>query len=245
MTTTLIEAKETLKVLLYHCFHFFEIDDGIPAARWLLFILEIHAWYLGSVALLLRRQGNDNLPIQHLGGCLHLAIVGSFNANADELTEALILSVTEGADIHAQDHYGRSVSQIACDTKTSWRDGSYLRNETYTMRENCDLRLKMIWTNVLTACAYNAKEVISASAQAEELIEDDNNSGSDQSEKSDNTVSDCFEDDDSNCMCPNCGGCDDHCLCNDPLSSRQFDVTSLPSEYERSLLEGDALAWQS
>ena len=223
--------------------HFVELGSGTTANFWLCELLESSKWHLESVALLLRRQQKGGLPIQDLDGCLHIAIFGSYYADPDELTEALILLIREGADVYAIDS-GESVSDIACCTETIWKDGSMLSEHLYRGQGNRDLRLREIWMEALRACDYDAEEVISISMRVQELSDDGNESLSDQYEKSDSAESDRSEGDIENPTCLMSETCGPECHCQDDGMSRQTHST-LPSQYEQSLLEGDAQIWGS
>ena len=173
-----------------------------------------------------------------------MAIHGSFYEDSDGLIEALILLIREGADVYAKDASERSVSDIACCTETEWHD----LTGRYNTRVNHDLRLKEIWTEALSACRYNAEEVISTSMRVEELSDSDSNSDSnstsEQYDDSDQDGSDCSEDDIVNPTGLICEICGPECNCKDDGMFRQNNST-LHSQYERSLLEGDAQIWRS
>ena len=160
------------------------------------------------------------------------------------MTEALILLIREGADVYAKDHSERSVSDVACCTETEWRDGSELTPGRYKKRVNHNLRLKEIWTEALSACGYDAEEVISTSMRVEELSDSGSNSISDQYDESDPDGSYCSEEDIVNPTRLVCEICGPDCHCKDDGMFRQTDST-LQTQYERSLLEGDAQVWRS
>ena len=236
-------------MLLDYGLHFIEIDGGKTdelwhtAKFWLYILLKSRKWQLESVALLLSRQGKGGLPVPNLHGCLDSAIHGSHFEDADGLTEALILLIREGADIYAKDDSGRSVSDIACCTETEWRYRLKIER-TWTARRNDDLQLKEIWTEALSACGYNAEEVIWTSMRVEELSDSDSDSVSDQYDESDPAGSDGFEKDTVNPTCLICEKCGPECHCKDDDTFRQTDPT-LHNQYEKSLLEGDAQVWRS
>ena len=166
------EVKETIRLILDHGFHFIELDGDLTPDTWLQEILRWKNWHLESIALLLRRQGKGGLPIQHLNGCLHLAILGSPYADLDEMKAALILLIRGGADVYARDHCEHSVSDIACSKETNFRHAPKQN------RSNHDLTLREVWTEALSACGYDAEEVISTCTRIEELPDNDDESTS-------------------------------------------------------------------
>lgn len=233
-------------MVLDHGFHFVELDGGLTPDIWLHHHLCLSTWALESIVLLLHRQGKGGLPIQQLHGCLHLAILGSHHAEIDELTDALILLIREGADIYARDRSGYSVSDIACCKKTRWRYGAnYGPDHFFESPYNLDLRLRSIWMEALTACGYDAEEVISSSTRIEELSDNDDESQSAQYEDWDSAESD---DSEGYTDSPSCRMSDD---CEAEFSLEGDDVSDSAdppypnNQYEQSLLEGDAEVWGS
>ena len=230
-------------MLLDRSLHFIQ-DVGDTDEFWLYDLLVSHIWKTESVALLLSRQGKGGLPVQNLKGCLDWAIRGSNYEDSDGLTEALILLIREGADVYAKGRSERSVSDVACCTKTEWHDSSVLSTGYYKKRFNYDLRLKEIWTKALSACGYDAEEVISTGMRVEELSDSDSSSMSDQYDESDPDGSYCSEEDMVNPTRRICEVCGPECHCKDDGMFRQTDST-LQAQYERSLLEGDAQVWRN
>lgn len=188
----LIEMKESIKMLLDHGLHYVQTASTVKAQLWLKTHLESYIWVVGSIALLLRRQGKNGLPIQQLEGCLHRVILGSYESDEDGLREALIILIRAGADVYAKDRFGRSVSYMACCTGPEWRLISMNSPAGWRLQDN-DLRLRDIWTEALSACGFDAEEVMSTSMCLEELSDSDNDSMSDQHVESDSAESDCSE----------------------------------------------------
>lgn len=244
-------------MLLDYGLPFVQADSTIEADLWLREILEHGRWTVEMIALLLRRQGKGGLPIQNLNGCLHKALCGSYYADPDELKEALILLIRAGADVYARDSSGCSVSHIACHAKTTWQNSNSTRVQgrlTYVLQSNNDLRLRKIWTEALSACGHEAEEFISATMHLEGWSDGDDDSISDHQEMSDLEESDPeeFDPEESDCsedvvssptrsMCGICkaGG---YCEHNNLFCQREFTFSN---QYERSLLEGDALIWRT
>ncbi len=186
----------------------------------------------------------------------------------DELTEALVLLIENGADVFSRDASGLSASEIACCQETKWFETSILG------RSNCDLTLKEIWTEALTTSGYNAEEVIAASRPIEELTESDNYSISDEHEEFDTAAS---HDSDENAnetasdnehrsipdqrgeweavAAPNfeenanesaCVGCEKQgSECESHQCSKWRINESFADQYEQQVLEGDAEVWRS
>ena len=235
-------------MLLDYGLPFVQADSTIKADLWLSGILRWRRWTVEMIALLLRRQGTGGLPIQDLNGCLHKAIHESHYADQDGLREALILLIRAGADLYAVDSSGCSVSHIACRADTKWI------NNSEGAISNTDLRLRKIWTEALSAYGHDAEEVISTTIHLKGWSDGDDDSISDHQEKSDleesdpeesdTTGSDCSEDVVSNPTRSMSGICqpDGHCEQNSLLYQREFTFSH---QYERSLLEGDALIWRA
>ena len=239
------KSKETIRLVLDHGFHFVELDDALPPDTWLQEILSSRNWSLESIALLLHRQGKGGLPIQHLNGCLHMAILGSYYADLDEMKAALILLIRGGADVHsrdnvyASDNSWYSVSDIACSKETKWLDppGHY--------RCNHDMPLRRIWTEALNACGYDAEEVISTSMRMEELSDTNDESTSAHDDEDDSAESDGSEGftGDPTSLMDEGWGAESRYQDADVVVSA--DLLHPHSEYERSLLEGDTEVWGS
>lgn len=237
--------KESIKMLLDYGFHYVQTDSTTEAELWLKEHLYLQKWTVGTISLLLRRQGKNGLPIQKLEGCLHSAILGSGCSDLDGRREALIVLIRAGTDVDAKDHLGRSVSYIACCKETKWMD------HAWSQRDNHDLRLREIWTEALSACGFDAEEVISTSMCLEELSDSDNDSMSDQHEESDSAESDCSENIVNNPTSPisEIGSPENHY--NDTFwqtdstleAAAQIDAvrqtdSAFANQYEQSLLEG-------
>ncbi len=233
------EVKETIRLILDHGLHFVELDGGLTPDTWLQEKLRSSIWHSESIALLLRRQGKGGLPIQHLNGCLHLAISGSLYTGLDEMKAALVLLIRGGADVYARDHRGHSVSDIACSKETEFAHfpGKYRRNH--------DLALREIWTEALSACGYDAEEVISTGTRMEELSDNDDESTSAHHEECDSAGSDGSEEytDSPTCLMDEGWGAESRYQDDDEVVSA--DLLHPHNQYERSLLEGDMNVWGS
>ena len=178
----------------------------------------------------------------------------------------MVLLVKGGADVYGRDNSGRTVSQIACCRKTEWYEVSWVIIGYSRLTVNRDLRLKEIWTEVLSVCGYDPEEVVSASVRVEELSDSDTDSSSDQDEETSTAASDCSEGNDdntsdqegesdmaasqwyegdlANSTCLICGDRRLECRCRDDVIARQPDAVP-QHHYEGFLLEGDAEVWSS
>ena len=231
------EVKETIRLILDHGFHFVELDGGLTPDTWLQEILGWRGWHLKSIALLLRRQGKGGLPIQHLNGCLHSAILGSHYADLDEMKAALIFLIRGGADVYARDYRGHSVSDIACSKETRYQ------HAPGQIGYNHDLLLREIWTEALSAGGYDAEEVISTGTRMEELPDTDDVSTSAQNEECDSARSDSSEEytDSPPCLMDEGWGAESPYQDDDGVVSA--DLLCPNNQYEQSLLEEDTNVW--
>ena len=162
----LIDVKETLQILLDHGSEFINAGYELPFQSFLPYLLVWKGWTVESIRLLIRRGAEPGLCVQPWGECLPLAICGSLKESPEGLRDALILLITNGADVYAKNKFGSSATSIAIDPMTLWcHDGHHPRNG--------DLRLRDIWREALAACGYDAKEVISRSLQVAEVSESD------------------------------------------------------------------------
>ena len=234
------EVKETIRLILDHGLHFVERDGDLTPDTWLQELLSSPRWHLESIDLLLRRQGKGGLPLQHLNGCLHLAILGSDYADRDEMEAALILLIKAGADVYARDRRGHSVSDIACSKKTEWH-----HSMVYYNLYNYNLLLREIWTEALSACGYDVEEVISTNTRMEELSDNDDESTSAQHEESDSAGSDAFEEYTESPTSPMDEGWGAESRYQDDDVAVSADPLQPHDHYERSLLEGDMSVWGS
>ena len=161
-----MEVKETLRTLLDHGSEFINTNSEIPFHSFLLRLLRSKKWTLESIRLLIRRGVDPGQYVPPWGGCLPLAIYGSRMEGLEELRDALILLIMNGADVYARNSYGRSATDIANDAFTKcWYDDWWDVND--------DLKLKDIWTEALTACGYDPEEVFYRNIQAVELSDSD------------------------------------------------------------------------
>ena len=232
--------KETIRLILDHGFHFVELDGDLTPDTWLEEILSSRRWDLESIAPLLRRQGTGGLPIQHYNGCLHSIISGSPYVDLDDVKAALILLIRGGADVYARNDHGYSVSDLTCrkDIGITYAVGKY---EMY--RRNHDHLLRKIWMEALSACGYDADEVISTSMRMEELPDNNNESTSARSEEYDSNESDDSETykDSPICLMDEGWGAESRHETNEVVVST--DPLHPHNQYERSLLEGDMEVW--
>ena len=141
-----------------------------------------------SIRLLIRRGAEPGLDLQHWGGCLPLAIYGSEMESLEGLRDALILLITNGADVYAKESHGYSVTDIAYNARTEWWYDAKLQ-------VNGDLRLRDIWIEALAACGYDPEEVIDRSLEVAEVSDSD--SGMDEDEDDYDISEDEDEDNDS------------------------------------------------
>ena len=161
-----MEVKETLQIILDHGSEFINTDCTIPFGSFLPTLLHSRRWTLESIRLLIRRGGDPGQYVPPWGGCLPLAIYGSCMESPEGLRDALILLITNGADVYAKDRFGLSVTDIATDAKTKWWYDDKLHL-------NGDLRLRGIWGEALAASGYDADEVIYRTLQMAELSDAD------------------------------------------------------------------------
>ena len=211
----------------------------MPAKRWLFAILRRSNWHPETISLFLCRQGKGGLPIQNLHGCLHEAIHGTAIECQQEIIETLILLVEAGADLYGRDEFGRTVSEIACRKTTLWYEGS---PDFYSgkSRVNHDLRLKQIWMDVLSVCGYDPEEVVSASVRVEELSDSETDNSSNLDEEISSSASG-FSKGDNDSTSDEEEKSD---VAADDVVARQPDAI-FPHHYESLLLEGDAEVWSS
>ena len=169
-----MEVKETLQILLDHGNDFINMDCNIPFGSFLPTMLDSKKWTVESIRLLIRRGAEPGRYVQPWGGCLPLAIYGSSEETPEGLRDALILLITNGADVYAKHRSGRSVTDIAYNARTTFSHNGY------GSHLNDDLRLKDIWTDALAVCGYDVEEVICKSLQAAEVYEIYNNMNEDE-----------------------------------------------------------------
>ena len=236
-----------MQLLLDHGSAFIGTSDVVRPEGLLNEHLHGKKWTVESVALLLRRSGTQELTVQNLTNCLHLAICGSFYASESGLKRVLILLIEAGANIYERDRWGATISDIVCCRSVKWRDGYALRDGTYRYRygKNHDLRLLEIWLQALSACGLDGEEIVADSSPSKNLSDIANDSESSEeddaslygSERSivedlndaSETGSEAFDLDTS--------------YEDDQVFRYSYDTPGNP--YEQSLLEGDAQVWQS
>ena len=199
-----------------------------------------------SIWLLIRRGAEPGLYEQPWGGCLPLAIRGSEMESPEGLRDALILLITNGADVYAKDRCGRSVADIACNTKTKWGydDRWHL---------NGNLRLRDIWTEALAACGYDPKEVIDRSLEVEEVSDSDDDMDEDEDAADIREDEDEGEDNDSDADLEE--DKDEYDISEDEDEdndnshqddeSRKLTGSAVHSHFEWSILEVDTNVWRT
>ena len=101
-----MEAKETLQILLNHGSQFINTQSELPFGSFLPYLLYNQMWTVESIRLLIRRGAEPGLYVEPWGACLPLAIHGSYEENSKGLRDALILLITNGADVYAKDSFG-------------------------------------------------------------------------------------------------------------------------------------------
>ena len=235
---SLIETKESLQLLFDHGGPLFVTSDMVGSGSLLKKHLFEGHFTLKTVALLLRRSGTQEIPVQNLVGCLYLAIRETHLAEPDELKGILNALLQAGADPYERAEY-ETVSEVTCDPHVMLCDSRMAR------RHNHDLVLRDIWSQALTACGYDAEEVISNSLRLRELsdasdgdisdVEDD--ISADESYRFMNELDDASDPDDEASKTSNRHEEDQY--------SPQTHTVWETSHYERSVLEGGAEVWQS
>ena len=113
-------------------------------------------------------QKNSEISPQYLDGCLHLAVYGSSRETLEGIMKGLILLIRAGPNVYARDGNGYSVSDHVCNPETVFLDSSEQVPEFPCLyyHRNCNLRLREIWKEALSACGHDAEEVISSSIRA-------------------------------------------------------------------------------
>ncbi|KAI9703762.1 MAG: hypothetical protein M1836_007532 [Candelina mexicana] len=161
-------TTESLSLLLNHGREFLDADTATKPDRMLLKHLSTQRWTVKSVRLLLRMCETARQQQHNLDGCLHETLSGSSTEDNEGITNILILLIRAGADIHAKDCHGSSVSDRVCAPEEIWWD-----HDSGTCRrvDNKDMRLREIWVKALRACGYNAEEVISCSTSTRSMAE--------------------------------------------------------------------------
>ena len=245
----LIEIKETLQTLFDHGSEFINAGNEIPYSSFLTVLLCSYTWTVDSIRLLIRRGAEPGLYVQRWGGCLTLAIYGSEMESLEGLRDALILLITNGADIYAKDELGRSVTDIAYDAKTRWNHDGY--------RElNCHMQLRDIWTGALAACGYDAEEVVRRSRQVaevsdchEDMDEDEDDYAISEDENQDNDIA--HHDGQGPELLldsPNTSVIQESCSFRKKSpddESRRHTVTAVHDHFDWSLLEEDTNVWRT
>lgn len=160
--------QDSLKPLFYHCREFIENTDLIARDRILFGMLQGSGWTAENVSLMLRLHDNSNKPTQNLDGCLHLALWGSYFGKSLRV-KALILLIEAGADVYAENQHGFTVSEYACMSRNQFNDAP---NDSWRHWSSFS-GLRKGWIKALTACGYDAEEVISRSVRVDKISEVD------------------------------------------------------------------------
>ena len=229
----LTATKESLQLLFDHGGPLFVTSNIVRSGQ----LLNVHMsglrFTLDTVALLLHRSGTHEIPLQDLSICLDYAIHGSCRADLFELKDILIILIHAGADLYERNASNDTVSEVACNPNTEffWN---------HMREDNCDLWLRYIWSEALIACGYDAEEVISKSVRLREL-----------SDVSDSDIdifahnSDCSMDELDDASDPDEEASETRNRYGDNQYSPKTHTVWGTSQYEQSVLEGDAEVWQS
>lgn len=157
--------QDSLKPLFYHCREFIENTNLIARDRLLFRMLQVCGWTSENVSLMLLHN-----PTQNLDGCLHLALWGSYFGKSLRV-KALILLIKAGADVYAENQHGFTVSEYACMSRKQFNDAP---NDSLMHHSSiCFSGLRKGWIKALTACGYDAEEVISRSVRIDKIAEVD------------------------------------------------------------------------
>ena len=147
-----------MEMLLRDGKEFLLMESQLPLSLLLYRHMECPWWDEKSVRWFIQ-SGQNPANRTPKSSTLHLAIGSSYNVTLGEVKRVLILLISNGADIFAKDDCGRSVSDLACDRRTLYREEPKFDKRYY----NDDLQLKDAWMDALTECGFNAEEVISKS----------------------------------------------------------------------------------
>ena len=191
---SLTYEQDSLKPLFYHCREFIENTNLIARDRLLFRMLQKDGWNLDNVSFILRSHENYNIPAQNLDGCLHIAYRSTLSVDYIRV-DLLILLIKAGADVYAENRHGFTVSEYACMSRKQFNDAPNDCLMDYSRIHFSGLRNG--WIKALTACGYDADEVISRSVRVDKISEVDSDDN-DESDDNDNidTISDNDESDD-------------------------------------------------
>ena len=225
-----MDVKETLRILLDHGSEFINTNCETPFESFLPKLLSWKRWTVESIRLLIRRGADPRQYVPIEGGCLPLAIYGSCMEGPEGLRDALIVLITNGADVYAKNSFGHSVTDIAYNARTTWWHNGYSSHLNY------DLRLRDIWTEALAACGYDVEEVVRRSLQVEEVSDSDDDMDEDEE---DYDISE-DEDEHNSVLCEICSFRDES---RDDGSPKQTGSV-VRGQFDWSLVEDDTNVWR-
>ncbi|KAL8823587.1 MAG: hypothetical protein Q9191_005720 [Dirinaria sp. TL-2023a] len=229
--------NDSLHLLFNHGREFVINDRDIEPSRFLDYHLDFKEWTTESVALILHMYPQD------LDDCLHLALGGSRWESSEGLAKVLVLLIESGADVYARNSAGYSISDLACNVHTEWWGFPCDATKRFYLvgnRRNFHLQLREIWADALSACGYNAEEVISSSMRLKELsdtkdcIHDENESGGSLQARSGSLAVDVLNDTPR----PDSATCDERDQVKCDIASRLPDYDSY-SRYDWSMSAED------
>lgn len=161
-------------------------------------MLQGNGWTLDNVSFMLRLHENFNIRIQNLDGCLHLVLGGTWLKTLIKV-DALILLIKAGADVYAENRHGFTVSEYACMSPKQFKDApkDYLLGYPFPLSPDVS-GARGDWLKALTACGYDADEVISRSVRVDKISEVDSDDDDESDDNDDmNTFSSNDESDDN------------------------------------------------
>ncbi|KAL8794401.1 MAG: hypothetical protein Q9195_002988 [Heterodermia aff. obscurata] len=144
-----------LGLLLTYGLDFLDADCETPPNMFLYQLLQGRSWTSAGVALILDHQRLLKLPVQKLENCLNEALRGSSSEMHQGLKEVLILLIRAGADVYS----GYPFENFGCCGMISF-DCHQCLNDNDLVRANCPPAHRNIWIEALTACGYDADQVI-------------------------------------------------------------------------------------
>jgi hypothetical protein len=168
----------SIRVLLDHGREWLDIDSETHADNLLVHLLLRKRWKLNTLRLLVER-GFFFRKLERTGGfsVLHHVLLGSQGATLEEIQQALCILIDAGANVHALDEEGLTVSGAACQ-KNRW----YTLSGRFPFRPvqldlppvlpNADLKLREIWRNALIICGRDADVILEADADEYYVNED-------------------------------------------------------------------------
>ena len=221
-----------------------DADGKMPLDMLLYLYLKRVAWTSDDVALILRKQKLSGLPVQKLEGCLFQALRGSEDENHEGLKKILILLIEAGINVYSCDPFedfeiSFQYSDLRWYYKYCWECRPF--NSTLRARNTH----RDIWNEALTACGYDADQVILNTRWSEWFL-GENDYELQASENSSCTSSDELES--STAGTPYC--LETHSNASDVAYDPEddhisaWDNTSFEQQ-DWSMLEGDAAVWRT